>query len=83
MNIKEIKELAQRLKGLTTEADKEAFWAEQSERIRSLAPEQRKKEIEAIGKRVAEIATQVDSGPRAESSDPQSKNNHTADLKAL
>ncbi len=56
MTTEDIKKMARSLKSLTTEAEREAFWAEQRARIHALTPEQRKADVAAIHQRVAEIA---------------------------
>jgi 5-formyltetrahydrofolate cyclo-ligase len=56
MNTDDIKKMARWLKSLATEAEREAFWAEQRARIHALTPEQRKADVATIHHRVAEIA---------------------------
>jgi lipid A disaccharide synthetase len=56
MNTKDLKEMAQSLRSLGSEAEREAFWAEQRARINALTPGQRKADVAAIRQRVAEIA---------------------------
>jgi hypothetical protein len=52
----DVKNMAQSLRYLTTDADRGAFWADQRARIDALTPEQRQADIAAIRQRVAEIA---------------------------
>jgi hypothetical protein len=56
MTTEDIKKMARSLKSLATEAEREAFWAEQRAIIHALTPEQREADVAVICQRVAEIA---------------------------
>jgi hypothetical protein len=56
MNADYFKKMAQSLKSLPNEAERDAFWAAQWEKINRLTPEQRMADLAAIRQRVAEIA---------------------------
>lgn len=56
MNADYFRKMAHSLKSLPNEAERDAFWAAQWEKINRLTPEQRMADLIAIRQRVSEIA---------------------------